>query len=525
MNFAINVPSTRQSRLSRRTQQRARHRNISRMAQLDGVKWTTCTFTHMQPVENVSFLNVMEKVVWGSFNCLTKKDMTFDDMQTYHTINEERITDLGIVHHLYMHDIIRSNQNKQNVSKLWVRTKVNEIMNNKFISKADKTNFFDMYSLCQKHYTALSRFAFICRFKLAKVGCDTDMYMSPISKAGSNFVEILHANRRYAFTISDIIKIIRKSLSTSSEMYADPQTIKNPYNNISFTKSNLYAIYFAIKKSDYNIPILFQQYFICNFSLSRLLDDCETQLREIAIRENCHPTEDDCVCELCENIYDMLEIYNDTHFEFPINVDNEFPEKILIDTFKPYMKHYYRSMYSLTLSEKIRSRIYWLATMKKFASENPSFGRKIIKTTTDLNNKRKSVISYITDVASHISPCNYNIEETNSHVRFINTESDFVNSYRKDIRHTINSRQRATLGVNVEQYNQTTRNEPYPIPVQHGYSTDMVRLLANYPSSGSSSDSNTVSSEDIIVDNVGNNLYISDNEEEEGEEMETDSIS
>ena len=51
-------------------------------------------------------------------------------------------------------------------------------------------------------------------------------------------------------------KIVQKSLSNSDEMYSDPLPIKNPYNNLPFSKSNLYTLYFFIKKSDYVMPVI-----------------------------------------------------------------------------------------------------------------------------------------------------------------------------------------------------------------------------------------------------------------------------
>lgn len=399
---------------------------------------STISFCVQQPPDKIGFLTIVEKLVWGTFNCLNDHSLSFADLQTYNSTHQTKINEIGILHQLYLHDIVRYSKI---LTKKYIYSKIDSVMNNPFISQAVKQQYFDVFSLTQKHYISLCKFAFICKFKKAKIGCERDMYLNPIEKKGSNYIELLHENRKYVFTIPDITKIIRKSLNTSSDMYIDPQSIKNPYDNLPFSKSNLYAIYFAIKKSDYNIPNIFQQYFYSNFSLTRLSDDYEPSMRETAIRGSWIGTDDECLCELKENIFDMIEVYNDTHDDCQVNIHNNFPEKVLIETFKPFMKYYYRSLYSLNNSEKSRSRIYWLASMKKFATENPTFGRKMIRKQIFGMNKEEY---YVTNIISRISPYNYNFDDDKSHIELVDKEKDFVISYRINIKKASENRQTRT---------------------------------------------------------------------------------
>jgi hypothetical protein len=530
-----------------RQQERTHVRSIRQIhVPSTGNNWTTCMFTNvMQPNENHSFFTILEKIIWGSFNQLLNNNMTFEKTLLYQNQYNSKIKELGVIHHLYLHHTIKC---YNEITKKGIYQKIIEVMHNPFISSDDKQRFFNIFSSCQKHYLALCRFAFICKFKRAKIGCDTDMYMNPISKNGCNYVELLHENRKYVFTIPDLTKIIRKSLNTSSDMYSDPQTIKNPYNNLSFTKSDLYTIYFAIKKSDYNIPTVFQQYFYSNFSLTRLIDDFEPSLREAAIRDACITNDDECICELKENILDMIEIYNDTHSEMPLSIHDNFPEKNLLETFKPFMKHYYRSMYSLNNSEKSRSRIYWLASMKKFASENPSFGRKVTKIKSDLSGKKRSLVEYNTNVTSHISPYNYNCEAAECHMKLIEKESDFVVSYRTNIKRAAEQReqreQRSTTHVfrNLATQsisNRNNNNSPFDTLLN-----SLAEFSLNYSNNEvvnrrtiSSDDSSTSSDEDdgLTVNLFGpetnnENMRLDFNNEEIDEyeddlERETESIS
>ena len=58
------------------------------------------------------------------------------------------------------------------------------------------------------------------------------------------------------------------------------QKIKNPFNNVYFTKANLYNIYFKVKSLDYKMPVLFHQYFMCNFDIQRFEIENESLIRE-----------------------------------------------------------------------------------------------------------------------------------------------------------------------------------------------------------------------------------------------------
>ena len=157
-------------------------------------------------------------------------------------------------------------------------------------------------------------------------------------------------------------------MNNSEELYAEPLPCKNPYNNIPFSKSNLYTIYYAIKKSDYNLPEAFHQYYLSNFSINKFIDNYESILREKTINNRSITDCDDC---LKDDILDMIENYNDCHPESSININDDFPEDILMKAFTPYIKYYYRSLYSLNSTVKIKNATYWRAGLKNFSAQNP----------------------------------------------------------------------------------------------------------------------------------------------------------
>ena len=384
-----------------------------------------------------AFYTVLEKVVWGSFNevLLTKTD-SFEKYSDYIDKNKDRVKELDCLHVLF-YSYFKYKKNNQSFCRKQKYVSIQQVLKNTFLSEEKKDEYINCLSTTQKHYIALNRFAFLYKYKKARYGCTDDMYMNPISKKGNNYIEMLQENTKYIFTIPDITKIIRKSLHNSEELYADPLPCKNPYCNLPFTKSNLYAIYFAIKKSDYNIPEAYHTYFQCNFSLTKFLDNYECMLRERAIDDRSKLLDESCTCDVKNDILDMIEMYNDSHSSFKIDIHDDFPEETLFKTFTPYVKYYYRSMFSLNTIDKAKNRLYWRALLKHFAIQNPLFGRKTIKSVKKMNNKRTNIIAFNDIAGTFEAPCNYNTNDSDCHIKYSNIEKKFITDYRKDIQNAV----------------------------------------------------------------------------------------
>ena len=87
------------------------------------------------------------------------------------------------------------------------------------------------------------------------------------------------------FSADERIELINNSLLSSIEyLYPCPVEIKNPYTNIPFLKSTLYNIYFIIKNSTFNMPVLYNIYYACNFDLKIFYYDSESLLKDILIK-------------------------------------------------------------------------------------------------------------------------------------------------------------------------------------------------------------------------------------------------
>jgi hypothetical protein len=309
--------------------------------------------------------------------------------------------------------------------------------NNQFLPTNEKNKYIDYFILSQKYYHALNKFALICKTKHSTIGCATDMYLNPIDKTKNNSIEILHETAKYAFTYSDLIKIIHKNLHNNEELYAEPTSIKNPYNNVPFLKSHLYHIYFAIKKSDYNVPMVFHQFFECNFSIAKFIDDYECRLRDKAIAEKCKSIDTDTLEEIYEMILEMIETYNDCHPTKTIFIHPKFPKNTVIDVFRPYVKYYYKSMYSLNTGSKKSYKIYYRSLLKRFASENKMFGRRSSYHEMSLNLNKIKRFQFHSTCSSFVPPYKYDIDQKNTHIQYNKREEDFVLKYKNEIENYI----------------------------------------------------------------------------------------
>jgi hypothetical protein len=92
--------------------------------------------------------------------------------------------------------------------------------------------------------------------------------MNPIQPNVKNVLVLLQNKTKYVFHIRELISTMDTSLTNTSHFFSDPIAYKNPYTNMPFNKSNLYNIYFAVKSTNYIMPILLQKYFLCDFNLS-----------------------------------------------------------------------------------------------------------------------------------------------------------------------------------------------------------------------------------------------------------------
>jgi hypothetical protein len=237
-----------------------------------------------------------------------------------------------------------------------------EIMNN---------DFLDLFRDVQKHYMSFTKFANIWRYKRTPVQIDHDLYMTPLVRTNRNVFSLLQQGKIYLFTGPNLVNIISTALSNAPNFFVEPLVIKNPYNNIPLSKSDLYNMYFFLKQSPIIMPILFHNYFLVDFDLRKFRDENENLIKHMSFKSYVRNAS---ATSLYLSVVQMFKKYKKE-----IIIHKDFPKETLINILRPYLLLYYIIEYS---SEEYRigdTEEHLKYKLKRLYEHNPAFGRKIVK--------------------------------------------------------------------------------------------------------------------------------------------------
>ena len=271
-----------------------------------------------------------------------------------------------------------------------------QILNNFIIKNTREEEFIYYFNKIQRVYHALNKFVYNYKIRKSKIVVNTDMILNDLKENDPNVICIFQDNSRYLFKIFDLLKIINMSLIHSLNLFADPLCIKNPYNNLPFSKSILYYIYhFIIEKTNLSIKInyteLFFKFHRCNFCLTNFLNKYEYLLREKSIENNIKNSTNN---ETYNIIIQMINKFNMNKVKSKrILIDKNFPKDKLISIFKPYLNLYLNSKYLLVSHLKYTDACELENKLVNFQNYNPLFGRiKIINLKNFYENNEKQII-------------------------------------------------------------------------------------------------------------------------------------
>ena len=255
------------------------------------------------------------------------------------------------------------------------------ILDNMFISKETKNNFMINVAKAQRTYRGFSKLAYLYKYKKAKLQVTTNLMFDEIEPNHHNTIEIYHEGSRYLFTKNDLLNSINNSLLHSPYHFSEPLLIKNPYNNLKFSKSILYTIYFRIIENALKFPVLFHNFVWLNFDLKLFKTENEALIREHYFREYIYNTTDNI---MISEMNSMLSLY------FPCLSwkENDFPRKQIKQILRPYYYLYLVANYHISGLEKCEiARSYLIYKLKELYIYNPNFGRKILNKIKNSNSK------------------------------------------------------------------------------------------------------------------------------------------
>jgi hypothetical protein len=172
-----------------------------------------------------------------------------------------------------------------------------------------------------------------------------------------------------------------------------------------FNKSALYNIYFAIRRSEYKLPELFQRFFRQNFNFNKFAIQNEELINDEYLNSY--------VSNHCFNIYGLCrEMFYDNHMRFTIHKD--FPKELLMKAMKPYLTLYVFSQYSLNLHKKSHAQRILHRKLHKFIEYNSNFGRRKVHLVSS-------------SPFSNVRQCKYFFEE--NYLPFYETDENFMESH------------------------------------------------------------------------------------------------
>ena len=296
--------------------------------------------------------------------------------------------------------------------------------------KFSRDDFINFFCKIQKTYYAFSRLAFIFKYKKSAMSVTTDIGLNDITINDKNILCIYNVNSRYLFNINDLLKIITTSITNSYMFFSQPLPSKNPYNNLPFTKSNLYNMYFFLKFKTNIYNDLFVKFFHCDFNLTTFYHKYEYLLREHILDNFIKNSTEDV---LIQEIKKMITLFNKKTTK-KILINDEFPKKNLIKIMKPYLMLYLQSYYSFVPIVKNNAIVLLNSKLKKFQKFNPKFGRKIYKLgfKNYANFKKKSYIKSVEFLDNHIA---FNCDEETNFLTNHTYYNELDNSIEENIVH------------------------------------------------------------------------------------------
>jgi hypothetical protein len=274
------------------------------------------------------------------------------------------------VAHLLMESVFVDTINSSDTNLFaWCRRK-HQIFTNKYATDPISCDIFEqMFCRVQRAYYGFARLARIWRLRKSPVQISCDLFMTPLDPSHKHTFQLLQQNNIYYFSTRDLCKLITNSITNSAFLFSDPKVAKNPYNNIVFSKADLYNMYWKIRESMCIVPTIIDLWFRYGFDVYKLRKCHEHEFAEYAINNYVNTLS---VVQMCEEIYEM--IYS-LHFQEVIQPIPTFSAERFSADFKPYLRLFLKVQYYPDKIVAANLRRELICKLRWFSNMYPYYGR------------------------------------------------------------------------------------------------------------------------------------------------------
>ena len=310
-------------------------------------------------------------------------------------------------------------------------------LENRFSSPKVREELVNHFCKFKQTYWAFTKLARIWKIRNTPIRIQTDLYMNELDPSNKYTYQLIHPSGIYLFSLQNLARIIVDAITHQTGMFVEPLTIKNPYTNGLLTKCDLYNIYLYLRQNNMRIHEMLEKFFRCEFNVFEFRRKHETELRDLAIEQYAKTAS---ISELAQDVDDMLRIHKMIK---RIKIEQGFPQKILVQKMRPFLRIYLLERYSFSSMTRKYSANQLDLELKQFAEKNPIFGRRMTSEfVAPLNSNPfspteqyiKQPAKYITDTVSpNMNYCKSKYMETHIYDeymfdRYIET-GDSLNTY------------------------------------------------------------------------------------------------
>ena len=303
----------------------------------------------------------------------------------YPRYNSASVFSVGVPAHtteeLFAHSLIRSIDRftgSQVGSARWWACLRSSLSGSLFMPSNAYDAILDNFGKGMRAYLGFSMLA--RRYKIAKAkdsGMTTDLFGEELEHLPPHTVVSMYddaTRSNYRFRVSDLLRIVNSSLCNSPGLFSMPLWPRNPFTNLPFTEAQLLNLYEHVRRSRLPMPLILQEFIRHGLDLDAFSEEMEPMIRNRAVRALVRNADTENKARL---IRDMMDDVGSVVGASAI--DQDFPEKPLVDALGGYLEDYLMSMYSICPGKKAVSIKRCGVGLKRFYRRNPTFGRRITK--------------------------------------------------------------------------------------------------------------------------------------------------